>query len=125
MIVVYGLKTCEGCRKALAWLRAQGIGHRFHDLRADGLEAERLAAWLEELGCEALVNRRSASWRALAPERRAGLDAARAQALILERPALMKRPLFDLGGRRLAGFGAAQRRELSAAGRGAPGAASA
>lgn len=69
MIVVYGLKTCDGCRKALAWLRVQGIRHRFHDLRADGIEAARLAAWLEELGCEALVNRRSASWRALAPER--------------------------------------------------------
>ena len=64
MIVVYGLKTCEGCRKALAWLRAQGIGHRFHDLRADGIEAERLAAWLEELCSESkrMASRNHKEW---------------------------------------------------------------
>lgn len=55
MIVVHGLKSCDGCRRAVAWLRAQGIRYRFHDLRSDGLDADRLAVWLEELGHEALV----------------------------------------------------------------------
>ena len=114
-VVVHGLKSCDGCRRAVAWLRTQGIRYRFHDLRGDSLNADRLAVWLEELGHEALVNRRSATWRALAPEQRASLDAALAQALILEEPALMKRPLFDLGNRRLLGFGESQKRQLTAA----------
>ncbi len=116
MIVVYGLKTCGACRKALAWLRAEGLAHRFHDLRADGLDRGTVAAWLEELGHEALVNRRGTTWRGLPDDAKADLDDARAAALILEHPALAKRPVFDTGGRRLVGFGDARKRQLAARG---------
>ncbi|NNK04529.1 MAG: arsenate reductase, partial [Xanthomonadales bacterium] len=40
MLTVYGIKQCDTCRKALKWLEAQGIDHRFHDFRVDGLSAD-------------------------------------------------------------------------------------
>ena len=47
MLTVYGIKQCDTCRKALKWLKDAGVEHRFHDLRADGLQDEQLAAWLD------------------------------------------------------------------------------
>ncbi|MGY8995070.1 MAG: glutaredoxin domain-containing protein [Alphaproteobacteria bacterium] len=69
MIVVYGLKNCETCKKALTWLKSEGLEHRFHDIRADGLDGDALAAWLEELGHEVLVNTRGTTWRYRIPTR--------------------------------------------------------
>jgi arsenate reductase len=108
LITVYGLKNCDTCKKALRWLDGEGIAHGFHDVRADGLDAGALGAWIDELGWEVLVNTQSTTWRGLDDKQKAGLDANKAAALILAHPALMKRPVFDLGARRLVGFKAAQ-----------------
>ena len=104
MITVYGLKNCDTCRKALKWLAAEGTAHRFHDLRADGLDPGTLYAWISELGWEVLVNTRGTTWRGLGDGEKTGLDANKAATLILAHLALMKRPVFDLGDRRLVGF---------------------
>jgi arsenate reductase len=108
LITVFGLKNCDTCKKALRWLDAEGIAHRFHDVRADGLDAGNLRTWIDELGWEVLVNTQSTTWRGLDDTQKAGLDAKKAAALILAHPALMKRPVFDLGDRRLVGFKAPQ-----------------
>ena len=36
MIVIYGLKNCDTCRKALKWLKSEGIEHEFKDIRTNG-----------------------------------------------------------------------------------------
>lgn len=114
MITVYGLKSCDTCRKALKWLMEEGIPHRFHDLRADGVRAEDLRRWLGMVGWETLINRRSTTWRGLAPEATEGLDDTAAVALIEQHPALVKRPLFDLGDTILLGFKEPERAALKA-----------
>ncbi len=113
MIVVHGLKNCNTCKKALVWLKGEGIEHRFHDVRAGGLDGKVLAVWLEELGHELLVNTRGTTWRALPDPEKVGLDNAKAHHLIMEQPAIMKRPVFDLGDRRVVGFKNAQKVELA------------
>ena len=75
-----------------------------------------LKAWIAELGWEALVNTRGTTWRGLPEAEREGLDAARAHALILAHPAVMKRPVFDLGKRGLVGFKATEQAALRASG---------
>jgi len=112
MVTVYGIRNCDTCRKAIRWLEAEGIDARLHDVRADGLEPARLDAWIDVLGWEALLNRRGTTWRKLPATETDGVDVARARALMLAQPALIKRPVFDLGGRYLVGFKAAEQAAL-------------
>ncbi|MBZ0253869.1 MAG: arsenate reductase, partial [Candidatus Methylomirabilis sp.] len=104
MIVLYGLKTCDTCKRARRFLDGRGAAYRFHDVREDGLDAKALRAWAREVGWERLVNKASATWRGLADADKADLDEAKALGLLLANPTLMKRPVFDLGDRRIVGF---------------------
>jgi len=114
MINVYGLKNCDTCKKATAWLDELGAEHVFHDVRDEPLDEKTVSTWLKELGSTTLVNRRGTTWRGLTPEQQANAAAVPAACtLILEHPALMKRPVFDLGNERLVGFGEDQRRAIS------------
>ncbi|MCA8879205.1 MAG: arsenate reductase [Rhodobacteraceae bacterium] len=94
-----GLKTCDTCRKARTALETAGATVIFRDVRADPPRRDELEDWLHGFG-EALVNRRSTTWRGLAPaEREASpLD------LLLTHPTLMKRPLLIRGTRRHLGW---------------------
>lgn len=87
---LYGLKTCDTCRKARAALEAGGLQVDFRDVRAEPLSDAELSRLIEAFG-EALINRRSTTWRALDDAARTGapLDLLRAH------PALMKRPVID------------------------------
>ena len=107
MITLYGIKNCDTVKKARQWLECQGIDYGFYDLREDGLEPEQVSCWLEALGWETLVNRRSTSWKALAQEQRDNMDTHSALAAILEQPTLIKRPLLDTGHELHCGFSAA------------------
>ena len=50
MVVMYGIKNCDTIKKARRWLEANGVEYRFHDYRADGLDAEFLHSAIGELG---------------------------------------------------------------------------
>lgn len=104
MITVYGIPNCDTIRKARAWLEAEGIAHRFHDYRKDGVNRAMIDGWARELGFEALLNRRGTTWRGLPAADTAAVDSDKAVALMAAHPALIKRPLFDLGTVRLVGF---------------------
>lgn len=93
MLTVYGIKQCDTCRKALKWLQAQGVEHRFHDFRVDGLQPGVLKDWLDSPFADKLVNRRSTTWRQLTEAQRQlqGQDLVQ---LLLENPTLIKRPVF-------------------------------
>lgn len=107
MITMYGIKNCDTIKKARKWLEAEGVEYQFHDYRSDGLEASQLRVWCEELGWETLLNKRSTSWRNLADEVKSSLDADKAIEVMLETPAIIKRPLLDTGSQRMVGFKAA------------------
>ncbi len=117
MITVYGLKNCDTCLKALKWLEAEGVAHRFHDLRKDGLDTPRLKRWIAAAGWETLLNRRGTTWRGLDDNAKDGVNEAKAAALMAAHPALIKRPVFEGGARVIVGFKDEQRRELSGLGK--------
>ncbi len=104
MITLYGITTCDTCRRGRRWLTEQGIDYHWHDLRRDGLQEDRLRHWLTELGWEDLLNRRGRSWRQLSTEQRAELDEAKARALMQQQPLLIKRPLLETASEVLVGF---------------------
>ena len=101
---LYGIKACDTVAKARAWLAAHGKEYVFHDYKASGVDAGRLAAWVEEFGWEKVLNRAGTTFRKLPEADRVDLDAGRAIALMLAQPSMIKRPLLDLGDRRVLGF---------------------
>jgi len=104
-LIVYGIPNCDSCRKALAWLRANGHNFQFHDLRLEGPpEASRMLGWCEKLGRETVLNRRSTTFRALETSDQAISDDTDAVNLIVRYPLLLKRPLIETGTHVIAGF---------------------
>ncbi len=95
MLTVYGIKNCDTVKKALKWLDAEGVAYTFHNLRADGLTVETATRWIDALGWESALNRRSTTWRQLADADKADMDAAKAAALLAQHPTLAKRPVFE------------------------------
>lgn len=104
MMTMYGIRNCDTIRKARAWLEAREITYQFHDYKLAGIDEARLRGWAGELGWEKLLNRAGTTFRKLPEADKAGLDADKAVALMLAQPSMIKRPVLDLGGRRLAGF---------------------
>lgn len=111
-LTVYGLKNCDTCRKARKWLDSEGKSHEFKDLRQDGFTADDVDRWLEHAGWEVLLNKRGTTWRGLSDEQKESTNAENVKSLLIEHPALMKRPIFDFGDRVMVGFTAKQQSEL-------------
>ncbi|WP_113912272.1 ArsC/Spx/MgsR family protein [Roseovarius dicentrarchi] len=95
-MIIYGLKNCDTCRKAVKALP----GATLSDVRDAPVPEATLAAAHAQFG-DTLVNTRSTTWRNLPEDARKGapLD------LIARHPALMKRPLIDAGGSLYLGWG--------------------
>lgn len=101
---IYGIPNCDTMKKARAWLDGHGISYAFHDYRADGIDRARLAAWCRELGWERLLNKASTTFRDLPAGQKQALDERKAISLMLAAPTMIKRPVLDLGDRRIVGF---------------------
>ncbi len=103
-VVLYGLATCDTTRTARKWLDANGVSHRFHDVRADGFARALAEKWIKTLGWEKVLNKASTTWRELPEKDKVGLDEGKAMALLLAHPTLVKRPVLDKGGKLSVGF---------------------
>ncbi|SMF66740.1 arsenate reductase [Allosphingosinicella indica] len=101
---LYGIKNCDTVKKARAWLDAKSVDYAFHDYKIAGIDAARLSSWVDEFGWEKVLNRAGTTFRKLPEAERADLDADKAIALMLAQPSMIKRPMLDLGDRRLLGF---------------------
>lgn len=97
----WGLKNCDTCKKAQKVLNAAGFAPEVTDVRADGVAAEDLARFHAAFG-EALVNKRSTTWRGLSEGERAGDPLP----LLAAHPTLMKRPVVEDGDRLTLGWDA-------------------
>lgn len=94
-VTVYGLGTCDTCRKARNWLKRFGIAHDFVDYREQRIEPATLKAWSVQLGgFDRLINRASTTWRNLPEARRTPGSDPEWQLLLREHPALVKRPVL-------------------------------
>lgn len=113
MISIYGLKNCDTCRKALKWLEAENLPHAFFDLRKDGVTRDQIAQWLKRLGTDQMINRRGTTWRGLGEADKNITEDVQAIDLIVEHPALIKRPLIEYGGEISVGFSDAVKQRLA------------
>ncbi len=88
-MILYGLKSCDTCRKALKSMP----NAQFRDVREDGVPQGVLESAYAALG-DALLNTRSTTWRGLEEAERAENPLS----LIAKHPTLMKRPLIEKDG---------------------------
>ena len=112
MIKIFTLNRCDTCRKAIAWLVSNDIDHKVIDIEADGILRRDIQKWLELVGWEALLNKRSRTWRDLSIAEQKISNNFQAEALMFKRPKVIKRPIILCGTRVLVGFDEAQRLEL-------------
>ncbi len=103
-VTIYGIKACDTMKKARDWLEGHGIAYGFHDYKALGVERDRLARWAQAVGWEILLNRAGTTFRKLPDADKANLDQAKAIALMLAQPSMIKRPVLEIGRAVLVGF---------------------
>ncbi|MFC3057677.1 arsenate reductase family protein [Paenirhodobacter populi] len=100
-MILYGIPTCDTCRKAKKALEAAGQAVTFRDVRAEPLTSDEIGTFLAAFG-DRLVNRASTTWRGLSETERAETP----EALLAAHPALMKRPILQSGDRLTLGWDA-------------------
>jgi arsenate reductase len=103
-IVIYGIKNCDTMKKARAWLDKNGVAYSFHDYKTAGIDRARLERWSKDVGWEKLLNRAGTTFRKLPDADKENLNEARAIAVMLAQPSAIKRPVLDLGKKRVVGF---------------------
>lgn len=93
-MILYGLSTCDTCKKALKALAAAGQEVTFRDVRANPLSPAEIATIVAEFGAKA-VNTQSTTYRSFSDF----LRASEPEAQIAAQPAVMKRPVIHAGGK--------------------------
>lgn len=101
---IYGIKNCDTMKKAIAWLNENGVAHEFVDYKKADIAASHLPDWLARADWTLLLNKRGLMWKKLTDEERDAVDQAKAQKLMAQYPALIKRPVLDTGNELLVGF---------------------
>ena len=91
-------------KKARAWLDKAGVKYAFHDYKVAGIDRATLETWARQVGWETLLNRAGTTFRKLPDADKAHLDAAKAIALMLAQPSMIKRPVLDTGKALIVGF---------------------
>ena len=95
MLTIFGIKSCDTCRRAKKFLAEHNIEFRFHDLREDGLDIQMLERWSDRLGWQKLLNKQSLTWRKIPEVDRNDMTRDKALAAMIDSPTLIKRPVLE------------------------------
>ncbi|MFG1192218.1 ArsC family reductase [Xanthobacter flavus] len=101
---IYGIKACDTMKKARGWLDDKGVAYAFHDYKSAGIDAKTLEGWAKKVGWEKLLNRAGTTFRKLPDADKADIDEAKALALMLAHPSMIKRPVLEHGRDLIVGF---------------------
>ena len=111
-VTLYGIPNCDTIKKARNWLQEHAVEYRFHDYRKQGVDGDQLQAMAAQLGWEVMLNRRGTTWRALPDQVKEQIDEASAVKLMLDNPAIIKRPIVELDDGLHIGFNPQQYQEI-------------
>ena len=109
MITLYGIKNCDTVKKARRWLDSNDLTYQFHDLRNDGLDRQQVVHWTSQLSSQALLNKRSTTWKNLDDSVREAIlhDTDNGESAInamVQYPTLIKRPVMEYNNQLQVGF---------------------
>ena len=98
-MILYGIPTCDTCKKAMKALEAAGHAVTFRDVRRDPLSEAEIARLVAEFG-DRLINKQSTTYRGFSDF----LRESEAEALIAAQPTVMKRPVIEADGKLYLGW---------------------
>lgn len=97
---MYGISNCDTVKKAQKFLRNRLIDFEFIDFRTRPIDAKTLQTFVDKIGWEKLINKRSISYRNLSVTDKQNISLA----LTLKNPTLIKRPVLVAQGDIKVGF---------------------
>ncbi len=103
-ITLYGIPNCDTVKKARNYLDARGVAFAFHDYKKAGVTEAHLARWVAQVGWEKLLNKAGTTFKKLPDADKADIDEAKAIALMVANPSMIKRPVVEGGTTLLVGF---------------------
>ena len=92
-MILYGIPTCDTCKKALKAIENAGKSVTFRDIRKDPLTEAEIARLVIEFG-DRLINKSSTTYRSFNDF----LRESEAEAQIAVQPTVMKRPVIEAEG---------------------------
>ena len=98
-MILYGIPTCDTCKKAMKALEAAGHAVTFRDVRRDPLSEAEIARLVAEFG-DRLINKQSTTYRGFSDF----LRESEAEAQIAAQPTVMKRPVIEADGKLYLGW---------------------
>ncbi len=93
-ITLYGIPNCDTIKKARNWLDAHNHPYQFHDYRKQGISAELVTSFCQLFGWETVLNKRGTTYRQLSDEQKASLNQETVIELLVQYPAIIKRPIL-------------------------------
>ncbi len=107
-ITMYGIPNCDTIKKAKKWLQEADISFDFHDYRKNGVDNTLVETFCQQLGWEQVLNKRGTTYRQLTQEQKESVDQQSVVPLLVEHPAMIKRPILNVDGQLHIGFKAPQ-----------------
>ncbi|MFY8349657.1 ArsC family reductase [Pseudoalteromonas sp. SSM20] len=114
MIKLFGIPNCDTIKKAKKWLEQNNIEYTFHDYRKDGIDAQMVTQFCQQLDWQHVLNKRGTTYRQLDDATKESLNAESVVSLLVEQPAMIKRPILDKEGELHLGFKAEQYKSIFA-----------
>ena len=103
-LALFGIPNCDTVKKARTWLDSRGVAYAFHDYKKQHVDAATLERWADTVGWEPLLNRAGTTFKKLSDADKADIDRAKAIALMIASPSMIKRPIVEDMGKLLVGF---------------------
>ena len=97
MLKIYGIKNCSSMKKAFDLLNQLGLAYEFHDYKKQGIDAETVQKWLNDVGQNIILNKKGTTWRKLseAEQQAALLNETNLIHALTTHSSLIKRPVLE------------------------------
>ena len=103
-ITLYGIPNCDTVKKARVYLDNRGVAYNFHDYKKAGADKSDIERWSKQVSWEKLLNKAGTTFKKLPDADKADNDEAKAIALMLANPSMIKRPVIEGEETLLVGF---------------------
>lgn len=106
MLKIYGIKNCSTMKKAFDLLNQLQLSYEFHDYKKQGIDAETLKTWLDQIGAETVLNKKGTTWKKLSTEAQQLALSSHEKLIetLIAHSSMIKRPILNTNQGYIVGF---------------------